>query len=122
MRTTNGTTWSAVTMACYADLIRAGKELGCVAESARKTDTVEIEEIMSGVRSQKVLQEFFCTYSKIGSGWVGALSSHTKSARMAGGSGSPGPHGDYLIGLRAYNEKTPQRKRDTKKTASEGGF
>ena len=33
-------------MVCYADLIRAGKELGCVAESARKTDTVEIEEIM----------------------------------------------------------------------------
>ena len=25
-------------MVCYADLIRAGKELGCVAESARKTD------------------------------------------------------------------------------------
>ena len=46
MRTTNGTAWSAVTMVCYADLIRAGKELGCVAESARKTDTVEIEEIM----------------------------------------------------------------------------
>ena len=38
-------------MVCYADLIRAGKELGCVAESARKTDTVEIEEIMK--RSQK---------------------------------------------------------------------
>ena len=51
MRTTNGTAWSAVTMVCYADLIRAGKELGCVAESARNTDTVEIEEIMK--RSQK---------------------------------------------------------------------
>ena len=38
-------------MVCYADLIRAGKELGCVAESARNTDTVEIEEIMK--RSQK---------------------------------------------------------------------
>ena len=32
-------------MACYADLIRAGKELRCVAESARKTDLVD-EEIM----------------------------------------------------------------------------
>ena len=41
---------------------------------------------------------------------------------MGEGSGSPGPHGDYLIGLLAYNEKTPQRKRDTKKTASEGVF
>ena len=39
---------------------------------------------------------------------------------MGEGSGSPGPHGDYLIGLAAYNEKTPHRKRDTKKTASEG--
>ena len=44
-------------MVCYADLIRAGKELGCVAESARKTDTVEIEEIMKRVKN---LQEF-CT-------------------------------------------------------------
>ena len=41
---------------------------------------------------------------------------------MGEGSGSPGPHGDYVIGLLAYNEKTPQRKRDTKKTASEGGI
>ena len=45
VRTPNGTAWSAVTMVCYADLIRAGKELGCVAESARKTDTVEIEKL-----------------------------------------------------------------------------
>ena len=49
-------------MACYVDLIRAGKELGCVAESARKTDTVEIEEIMkpslsfTRVRNQKALR------------------------------------------------------------------
>ena len=39
-------------MVCYADLIRAGKELGCVtvAESARKTDTVEIEKIMKRIQ------------------------------------------------------------------------
>ena len=76
-----------------------------------ETDTVEIEEIMK--RSQKI-----CKSSVLNrvSGWVGALSSHTKSARMGEGSGSPGPHGDYLLGLAAYNEKTPHRKRDTEKT------
>ena len=41
---------------------------------------------------------------------------------MGEGSGFPGPHGGYLTGRWTDVEKTPQRKRDAKKSASEGGF
>ena len=46
---------------------------------------------------------------------LGRCFPHTKSARMGEGSGSPGPHGDYLAFVVTDIEKTPQRKRDTKK-------
>ena len=107
-------------MTCCADPIRAGKELGCVAESARKTHctvTVEIEEIM------KRSEGFTRVLHSIGPpGGLGRYFPHTKSARMGEGSRSPEPHGDYLMGRRTDIEKAAQRKRDTKKTASEMGF
>ena len=51
---------------------------------------VELKKI-SGVKLQE-----FSIGPPVRTGWVGAISSHTKSARMGEGSGSPGPHGDYL--------------------------
>lgn len=87
-----------------------------VAERARKTDSVEIEEIM------KLSEVLVKSFAQAPPGGLGRFCSHSISARVGEGSGSPGPRCDYLIGLLTDSERTPQRKRDAKKTPQRAIF